>query len=107
LTSARVVAGTTGFVKASAGQVYRLNAYNVNAAIRYLHLYNKASAPTLGADTPIITIPIKGTESVQVDFTNIGAEFTTGIAWSYTTDNIAIPATAGTSAELFFSMGYK
>jgi hypothetical protein len=39
-------------VKASAGQVYSLFVSNINAAVRYLKLYNKASAPTVGTDVP-------------------------------------------------------
>lgn len=31
---------------------------NINAAARYLKLYNKASAPTVGTDTPVLTIPL-------------------------------------------------
>ena len=108
LTSARVVAGTTGVIKASAGQVFALNTYNVNAGVRYLHLYNKATAPTLSTDTPIITIPILGASVRDMNIGgDIGREFTLGIAWAYTTDNVAIPVTAGTTAELHFSIGYK
>ena len=108
LTSARVVAGTTGVIKASAGQVFALNTYNVNAGVRYLHLYNKATAPTLSTDTPIITIPMLGASVRDLSLGgDLGREFTLGIAWAYTTDNVAIPVTAGTTAELHFSIGYK
>lgn len=109
LSSARVLTGATGVIKASAGQLYSLlSVRNANAGVRYLHLYNKATAPTLSTDTPILTIALAAS-SVQnaIDLTNIGAEFTTGIAWAFTTDNIAIPATAGTSTELMFSAVYK
>lgn len=103
----RIVTGTTGFIKASAGSLYELEVYNVNAAVRYLHLYNKASAPTLSTDTPVITIPLPPTSGRSVPLSaSIGLPFATGIAWAYTTDNIAIPATAATSAEGFFSGCY-
>lgn len=109
LLSARVVTGTTGVIKASAGQLYSLlSVLNGNAAVRYLHLYDKATAPTLSTDTPILTIALAAS-SVQnaIDLTTIGAAFANGIAWAYTTDNIAIPTTAGTSTELMFSGVYK
>lgn len=108
LTSGRVVTGTTGVIKGSAGTLFALSSVqNANAGVRYLHLYNKATAPTLSTDTPILTITLAAS-SVQnnINFTAIGAAFSTGIAWAYTTDNIAIPATAGTSAELMFSASY-
>lgn len=110
LSSARVLTGTTGVIKGSAGQLYKLTSVrNANAAVRYLHLYNKATAPTLSTDTPIHTIALLAS-SVQnsIDIgDNIGADFPLGIAWAYTTDNIAIPTAAGTSTELMFSATYK
>lgn len=108
LSAARVNSGTTGTVKASAGQLYHMTVINTNAAVRYLHLYNKASAPTLSTDTPIYTIPIAGgSNGREVDLSEYGLQFTTGIAWSYTTDDNTIPTTAGTSGELHASFAYK
>lgn len=101
LTPARVITGTTGVIKASAGQAYRLWLLSTNAAVRYLHLYNKASAPTLSTDTPVMTFPLTQNVPVNIDLGgSIGAAFSAGIAWAYTTDNVAIPTTAGTSGEL-------
>jgi hypothetical protein len=107
LSLSRVVTGTTGVIKASAGQAYWATVYNVNAAVRYLHLYNKATAPTLSTDTPVLTIPLMGAGVRDINITALGAEFTTGISWAYTTDDIAIPTTAGTSTELHATFGYK
>jgi hypothetical protein len=45
-------------LKASAGQAYSIDVFNVAAYPVYLKLYNKASAPTVGTDTPIATIPV-------------------------------------------------
>lgn len=110
LTAARVVTGTSGVIKASAGQLYKLHSVrNANAAVRYLHLYDKATAPTLSTDTPVLTISLAAS-SVQNDINiggDLGVTFANGISWAYTTDNIAIPATAGTSTELMFSGAYK
>lgn len=107
LTAGRVLTGTTGVIKASAGQLYQLRAMNTNAAARYLHLYNKATGPTLSTDTPIFTVPLQAASvPAEVNWGNIGLVFSTGIAWAYTTDDIAIPATAATSTELHFSCGY-
>lgn len=33
---------------------------NINAAVRYLKIYDKATAPTCGTDTPKLTIPLQG-----------------------------------------------
>jgi len=75
-------------VKASAGQVYTVYAHNINAAVRYLKLYNKVSAPTVGTDTPLMTLPIPGNVSgagVVLDTGGMGIAFGTGIALAITT----------------------
>src|SRR5260370_21617202 len=46
-------------LKASAGQLYTIDVFNVAAYNVFLKLYNKASAPTVGTDTPVMTIPIQ------------------------------------------------
>ena len=72
-------------VKASAGTVYSVTASNINAAIRYLKFYNKASAPTVGTDVPVITIPIPAGGAINIPFGTTGHRFTTGIALAITT----------------------
>lgn len=86
-------------VKASAGTVYDVQCFNVNASPRYLKFFDKASAPTLGTDTPVKTILIPGNTSgagatatfpVGVNFANgIAIAITGGIADS---DNTAVGA---------------
>ena len=72
-------------VKASAGTVYSVTASNINAAIRYLKFYNKASAPTVGTDVPVITIPIPAGGAINIPFGTTGHRFATGIALAITT----------------------
>lgn len=107
MSKSRVVSGTTGVIKASAGQLYGIHLENTNAAKRYVHLYNKATAPTLSTDTPVMTIVLAATSSKDILLNDHGSEFTTGISWAYTTDDVAIPTTAGTSGELHFTVHYK
>jgi len=71
-------------VKASAGQVYGYSFANTNAAYRFVHFYDKASAPTVGTDVPAFTVGIPPNFSAQVDF-NSGTPFATGIAYAITT----------------------
>lgn len=73
-------------VKASAGQLYSIVAIGTTANIRYLKFYNKASAPTVGTDVPVLTIPIPGNTQgagVAIHFT-VGTTFSTGIAFAIT-----------------------
>jgi hypothetical protein len=76
-------------VKASAGNLFKIVGTQVNAAARYLKLYNKASAPTVGTDTPIWTFYLPPTAVGGGLFTlDFGAQplyFATGIAYALTT----------------------
>lgn len=84
LASAAATTNATS-VKASAGRLYKIRGYNAAAAVRYLKIYNKASAPTVGTDVPVVTIALKATDAFDVDFVNIGQFFATGIAYALTT----------------------
>lgn len=71
-------------VKATAGNVLCVSASNMTASAKYLKLYNKASAPTVGTDVPVMTIPIPANGHVTMDFGQTGHRFTTGIALAIT-----------------------
>jgi hypothetical protein len=87
MTKARVKAAATTnatSVKAAAGRLYELHVGNASAAIKYLKLYNKATAPTVGTDTPAATYPIPANGG-RVDIVSInGISFATGIAYAIT-----------------------
>lgn len=72
-------------VKASAGTVWSIVASNINAAARFLKIYNKASAPTVGTDVPVLTIAIPPGGVVQIDGGSNGIRLATGIAFAITT----------------------
>lgn len=57
---------------------------NVSASTMYLKLYNKATAPTVGTDTPILTIPI-ATGDISVVELSGGIEFPLGLGVGATT----------------------
>jgi hypothetical protein len=70
--------------KASAGNVHSIEAYNTTASVKYLKLYNKASAPTVGTDTPVRTIALAPNARSAMTFPNGGLYFSTGIAYGLT-----------------------
>lgn len=72
-------------VKTSAGTLYNISASNTNAAARYLKLYNKASAPVVGTDVPVLILLLPAGASIDHDFGLVGHRFTTGIALALTT----------------------
>ena len=76
-------------VKGSAGTVYGLAIMNTNAAVRYLHIYDKATAPTVGTDTPIITIPVPVSNGAIAREFAAGVKCNNGIGYALTTDAAA------------------
>lgn len=69
--------------KGSTGTLMNLQAYNTSATAKYLKLYNKASAPTVGTDTPVLTIALPPTAATNISF-NGGYYFSVGIAYAIT-----------------------
>lgn len=77
-------------VKSSAGAIYSVNGYNASAGVIYLKFYDKATAPTVGTDVPVLTyaLPPTATFSFEVPFgfsTGIGYGMVTGAADNNTT----------------------
>lgn len=85
-------------VKASAGNVGIVTGYNANAAARYLKFYNKASAPTVGTDTPIWTEYLAPQSKFSIPFA--GLYFSTGIALALTTGSADADTGALTAADI-------
>lgn len=71
-------------VKASAGLLVGWALGNNNASARYVKLYDKASSPTVGSDTPKITFRLPPEASANVPWTT-PILFSTGIAFATTT----------------------
>lgn len=97
-------------LKASAGVLGMCVVTNVNAAVRYLKLYNKASAPTVGTDTPVQVYAIPGSTTgggIAVPIPDRGLAFSTGIAFAMTT-GVAHTDTNGVAAnEIVINLGYR
>lgn len=73
-------------VKASAGAVAGGYLFNTSAAVKFVKFYNKASAPTVGTDIPVFTLPVPVGLGVGLAemFDNFGMYFSTGIAYAIT-----------------------
>lgn len=80
--SAATTNGTV--IKASAGTLWSVAVSNINAAVRYLKLYNSTTV-TVGTTTPVLTIAIPAGGVVQVDGGSNGIRFGTGICLGITT----------------------
>ena len=103
-----ITAATTNAtsVKASAGNVYGWQITNKSAGILYVKLYNKASAPTVGTDVPVITIGIPTLSTSVVSYEK-GLSFATGIAMATTGLITDADATAVALSDMAISLFYK
>lgn len=104
-------ANTDGIlVKSTGGRLFGFIISNSNAADRFIKLYDKATAPTVGTDTPKITFTISGdaSESGVRDFHfPEGIEFENGIGLGITTA-VADNSTAAPGAnEVVLNLFYK
>jgi len=90
--------------KATPGNLLSLRATNINAAIRYLQIHNKATAPT-GGDTALISVPIPAGAAANPVAVTLGSDFfgnnglalSTGIAIGIST--AATTFTAATTTD--------
>jgi hypothetical protein len=95
-------------VKASAGKVVGVQAFNVNAEERFLKFYNKASAPTVGTDTPVKTLMIPGQTTGAGFVVGVphGWAFATGIAFALTTGVADSDTGAVAANEIVVNLDY-
>lgn len=96
ITSAAASTNAT-VAKDSPGILYSLIGFNAAASARYLKVYDKATAPTVGTDTPKLTITLPATTAFSIDW-QMPIEFRAGISYALTTgvaDNDTGALTAG------------
>ena len=84
-------------VKASAGTLYSYAFSNTTAAAAVFKIYNKATAPTVGTDVPVFSVPVAAGAFVTGEFGKTGKRFATGIGLAVTglvanTDATAVSA---------------
>ena len=94
-----VTAATTNaaVVKATAGSLYELSVANLTASTIYVKFYNKATAPTVGTDVPLVTIPVAANVTFMQPLGVIGKRFSAGIGIAVTGAAAAADATAVTA----------
>lgn len=83
-------------IKTSAGKVYGWFLTNEAASKRYVKLYNKNAAPTVGTDVPVLTLSLLPGQTVTFS-DDIGRTFSAGIGIAITanqadTDNTSVTA---------------
>lgn len=95
--AATAATGSPTSVKTTAGDARKAWGQN-GAAITYLQLYSKASAPVIGTDTPTLTYPIPANAAFSTDF---DCYFPAGVAIAFTTDAAGTTAAAASAVTAF------
>lgn len=101
------VVATGQLIKAAPGKIYHLNASNTGAAVRFLKLYNKATAPTVGTDTPIRTYMLPVGQSINIPIETDPIDFTIGIGIGATVLIADADTTAPGANEVVVNIGYR
>ncbi len=100
---------TTGVViLAAPGQLMGYEVFNLNAAARFVKLYNKATAPT-GSDTPIRTIVVPGGTAGSGAIRStamVGTNFSAGLSIRVTTGIADADTGAPTASETAVHIDY-
>jgi len=94
-------------LKASAGKIGFLSASNANAAARYLKIYDKASAPTVGTDAPIHTFMIPAGSVTNISLPTHGIPCSVGVAIALTTESTDAGTTGVAANEIVVNYGIK
>lgn len=105
LLSAATTNGTV--IKASAGSLGFIYAVNLNAAVRYLKIYNSATV-TVGTTTQLAALPIPASTTGAGFMIPIpgGLAFSTGICIGLTTGSASSDTAAVAAGEIFIMLGY-
>jgi hypothetical protein len=96
-------------IKSSSGRVATITAICTGSTVRYLKLYNKATAPTVGTDVPVLTIPIPAATAgagFSITFPNGGLSFATGIGCALTTGSADNDTNAVAAGEIIIAASF-
>ena len=86
-------------VKSSAANVYGWVLTNNAAAARFVKLYNKATAPTVGTDTPYMTIQVPAGQTISAMF-SVPISFSLGVGIGATVNVADADATAPSANDV-------
>ena len=104
ITSAATTNAT--LIKGSAGTLGFMSLMNVGNFTRYLKIYNKASAPSVGTDTPIYTFSIPPLCTTYIPLPAQGLRGATGLAFAITGGPADTDTSAIAASEIFAAYSY-
>lgn len=109
-TPSRIISAASNnatVVKASAGVLGFVSVSNLNAAVRYLKIYDKATAPAPGSDIAKIVVAIPtGSVPVNLALPDEGIAFAAGISFALVTGILDNDNTGVAASEILVNLGY-
>ena len=93
-------------IKSSAGRIYSIFASNNSASWRYLKIYSKATAPTVGTDVPVAVYGIPPGSAMQQNYADIGYYNSLGLVMAITAGIADSDATAIAANEVAVTIMY-
>lgn len=97
---------TGQLIKAGQSCVFGYFIANNAASVRYLKFYDKVSAPTVGTDTPLLTIPLPANSAANF-YLGPGIQFTSGVGIGATNLIADSDTTAPTANDVVVNIFYK
>ncbi len=95
-------------VKSEKGTLYSLVAIGLTADVRFLKFYNSSTAPIVGTDVPVLTIPIPSNvqgAGVAISFP-FGIGFSTGISFAITSGSADADTGAIGAGDVIINLTY-
>jgi len=99
-------AATTNATSVKVGSAFLQNIQvnNAAAAARWLRIYNTASAPVVGTDTPVLVIHIPATSSKEIMLGDV--TLTNGLGFAITGAAAVLDATAVAAGDVQVAISY-
>lgn len=92
-------------VKGSTARVVGWSLFNNTAAVKFVRLYNKTTAPTVGTDSPALVIPIPANGQITY-YSSGGIAFGSGLAYAITNAVADLDATAVAANDVLGGIYY-
>lgn len=108
-TPKKLIAANTDnatIVKASYGRLTGLTIHNTAAAVRYVKIYDKATAPA-STDTPVMVIGMPANAALVVALPGDGVEFQAGIGLRIVTGQADNDNTAPIAGDVVVNYQYR
>ncbi len=96
-------------IKSREVKLYVVSAIGLTSTVRYLKFYDKSTAPTVGTDTPVLTIPVPANTQgagVVIPF-NIPIVFDNGLGFAITSGSADNDTGAVGAGDVIINLSYQ